>query len=105
MPKIEIMIDGKAYPCRQTMGAMLRFKKETGKEVTEISDSLSDMFAYLYCCTASACKKDGVKFNMTLMDFADSLTPEDLNGWTAAVNNTTDATSVSEEGADGEKKT
>ena len=33
MPKIEIMINGKAYPCRQTMGAMLRFKQETGKSV------------------------------------------------------------------------
>lgn len=105
MPKIEIMIDGKAYPCRQTMGAMLRFKKETGKEVTEISGNLSDMCAYLYCCTASACKKDGVKFDMTLMDFADSLTPEDLNGWTTAVNSTTETTSVSEEDANGEKKT
>ena len=54
MPKIEIMINGKAYPCRQTMGAMLRFKKETGKEVTELGNSLSDMFAYLFCCVASA---------------------------------------------------
>ena len=45
MPKIEIMINGKAYPCRQTMGAMLRFKKETGKEVTELGNSRSDMCA------------------------------------------------------------
>lgn len=88
MVKIEIRIDGKAYPCRQTMGAMLRFKQETGKEVTELGDSLSDMCAYLYCCTVSACKKDGVEFDMTLMDFADSLTPEDLNQWTEAVNGT-----------------
>ena len=76
MSKIEIMINGKAYPCRQTMGAMLRFKKETGKEVTELGNSLSDMCAYLFCCVASACKHDGVKFDMSLMDFADSLTPE-----------------------------
>lgn len=103
MNKIEIIIDGKAYPCRQTMGAMLRFKKETGKEVTEIQGDLSDMCAYLYCCTASACKKDGVKFNMSLMDFADSLTPEDLNQWAAVVNgaSTSDA---SDEGDVDEKK-
>lgn len=104
MPKIEIMIDGKAYPCRQTMGAMLRFKKETGKEVTEISDSLSDMCAYLYCCTASACKKDGIKFSLSLMDFADSITPEDLNDWTAAVNNTAEQIPDSSEGHAREKK-
>ena len=75
MPKIEIMINGKAYPCRQTMGAMLRFKKETGKEVTELGNSLSDMCAYLFCCVASACKHDGVKFDMSLMDFADRMSP------------------------------
>ena len=107
MPKIVIRIDGKAYPCRQTMGAMLRFKKETGKEVTELGNSLSDMCAYLYCCVASACKKDGVKFDMSLMDFADSLTPEDLNQWTEAVNGTADqapADKMDTDGAGDEKK-
>ena len=39
MAKVEVTINGKAYPCRPTMGAMLRFKKETGKEVTEITNS------------------------------------------------------------------
>lgn len=103
MAKIEILINGKAYPCRQTMGAMLRFKKETGKEVTEVGGNLSDMCAYLYCCTASACKHDGVGFDMSLMDFADSLTPEDLNKWTDTVNATADN---APEGTDmeGEKK-
>ena len=44
MAKIEVTINGTAYPCRPTMGAMLRFKKETGKEVTEItSNSLTDL--------------------------------------------------------------
>ena len=48
MAKIEVTINGKVYPCRPTMGAMLRFKKETGKEVTEItSNSFSDLCAYL----------------------------------------------------------
>lgn len=105
MPKIVIRIDGKAYPCRQTMGAMLRFKKETGKEVTEINGSLSDTCAYLYCCTASACKKDGIKFDMSLMDFADSLTPDDLDQWAEAVNDTADQASAEDtDGAEGEKK-
>ena len=88
MPRIDVMINGKAYPCRQTMGAMLRFKKETGKEVTEISDSATDMLTFLYCCTQSACAHDGIKFDLELMDFADSITPEDLNQWTAAINST-----------------
>ena len=65
---------------------MLRFKKETGKEVTEMENgSFSDMCAYLYCCVASACAADKVPFKMSLMDFADSLSPEDMTAWANAV--------------------
>lgn len=85
MAKIEVTINGKAYPCRQTMGAMLRFKQETGKEVTEIDGGLSDMCTFLWCCIASACKADGVDFDMSLMEFADSLTPEQMEAWTDVV--------------------
>lgn len=80
--KDKIVIKGKAYPCRPTMGAMLRFRKETGKEVTEISGgSLTDLCTYLYCCVASASAADGLDFNMSLMDFADALSPEDMSAW------------------------
>lgn len=102
MRKIEIKIDGQEYPCRQTMGAMLRFKQETGKEVTEIGGNLSDICAYLFCCVASACKKDNVPFDMSLMDFADSITPDDLNQWTEVVNGTAEQSPESD--AEGEKK-
>lgn len=84
--KVTVNINGKDYPCRPTMGAMLRFKKETGKEVTELqSGSFSDLCAYLYCCVASACAADKVKFNFTLMEFADALSPEDMTAWAAQV--------------------
>ena len=86
MAKVSVVSNGKAFPCRPTMGAMLRFKKETGKEVTEIENgSFSDMCAYLYCCVASACAADKVPFSMSLMDFADSLSPEDMTAWANAV--------------------
>lgn len=84
------------------MGAMLRFKHETGKEVTEIGGNLSDICAYLFCCVTSACKKDNVPFDMSLMDFADSITPDDLNQWTEVVNGTTEQSPESD--AEGEKK-
>lgn len=81
------MINGKAYPCRQTMGAMLRFKEATGKEVTEIDgNSFSDMCAYLWCCIVSASKADGKPFEMSLMDFADSISPDDLSEWAQGLN-------------------
>jgi len=100
MAKVEITINGKAYPCRATMGAMLRFKRETGKEVTEIKEtSFSDMAIYLWCCITSACKHDGIDFDMSMMDFADSISPEDVIAWSQVANG--DAT----EPVDGEKKT
>jgi hypothetical protein len=85
MAKIEVNINGKAYPCRPTMGAMLRFKNETGREVTDIDGGFSDLCTYLWCCVASACKKDGVEFNLSLMDFADSIDPEDMAAWSKAM--------------------
>lgn len=86
MPKVTVNINGTDYPCRPTMGAMLRFKKETGKEVTELENgSFSDLCAYLYCCVASASSADKVPFNMSLMDFADALSPEDMTAWAKQV--------------------
>ena len=100
MAKVEVIVNGVAYPCRPTMGAMLRFKRETGKEVTEITGDFSDMCAYLWCCVVSACRHDKIDFDYSLMDFADSLTPEDMTAWTNAIA----AESVSKESGDGEKK-
>lgn len=85
MEKITIKIGGKEYPCRQTMGALLRFKRETGKEITETDGSLSEMCVFLWCCVASACKADGVEFGMSLEDFADVLSPEELGAWAEAL--------------------
>ena len=83
--KIEIIINGKAYPCRQTMGAMLRFKHETDREVTEMdAGALSDVCTFLWCCVASACKADGIEFGYTLMDFADAIDPERMQEWADA---------------------
>ena len=96
---VEIVVNGEAYPCRQTMGAMLRFKKETGKEVTEIDgSSFSDLCTYLWCCVASASKHDGKKFGMSLMDFADSISPEDMEAWAASLQE--GKAEASEEGAE-----
>ena len=103
MKKITVTANGKEYPCRPTMGAMLRFKRETGKEVTELKgDSLSDLCVYLFCCVQSACAADGVEFGMELLDFADALSPEDLAAWSAQVQES--ASGDEDGGGDGEKK-
>ena len=48
MKRIEITINGTAYPCSPTMGAMLRFKEQTGREITQIDpSSLNNLYTYL----------------------------------------------------------
>lgn len=82
---LKITVGGVEYPCRATMGAMLRFKRETGREVTEIdAKSVSDLALWLWCCVVSACSADGVTFELSLMEFADLLSPETLRQWTAS---------------------
>lgn len=95
MNKIEI--DGKQYPCRITMGAMLRFKRETGKDASQMDQSdIGDLVTFVWCCIASASKADGVEFGMELMDFADRLDPEALTGF---------VNEMAKAGGDPEKKT
>lgn len=98
MKRIEITVNGTAYPCSPTMGAMLRFKEETGREITEIDpSSFSDLCTYLWRCVASAAKREGKQFDMSLMDFADCLTPDDMTEWSNAI-------SAGDGGAGDEKK-
>lgn len=86
MKLIEVTINGEAYPCSPTMGAMLRFKQQTGKEISEIdTGSFTDLCTYLWCCVASASKREGKDFNMSLMEFADSITRDDMVQWSQSV--------------------
>lgn len=86
MAKIEIKINGEAYPCRPTMGAMLRFKEQTGKEITDLdTNSFTELCTYLWCCIKSACARERKQFDLSLLDFADSIDPDDMNAWAAAM--------------------
>lgn len=79
MKKKHIKINGKEYPCRITMGAMLRFRNETGKDVNSMKDSdITELVIFLWCCIASACAADKVEFGMSLMEFADSIDPDSV---------------------------
>ena len=93
-----ISINGNEYPCRITMGAMMRFKNETGKDVSKMDTTdVTEQVTLLWCCIVSASKADGVEFGIGLMDFADMLDPETLKGFYTSMEE--------EEGADPEKKT
>lgn len=81
-----IKVGGKAYPCYPTMGAMLKFRNLTGKEVSEVGpNDLSLMIALCYCQTACACDAEGVDLTLELEQFANRLSPDSFYAWCAAL--------------------
>lgn len=106
MPNLTLLIDGNPVPCYATMGAALRYKQETGHDITKMDTAdLASATTYLWCCCASACKREGKPFPYTLMDFADSLTMEQLTDLFARVNAAAAEGGEEAGGADGQKKT
>lgn len=92
MKNVEVNINGNAYPCRLTMGAMLLFKQQTGREATTISnDAISDLIIFIWCCIRSASRHDRVDFNLTLEDFADGITPEEAGAIFSVINDEMEA--------------
>ena len=75
----QIKIKGQEYPCRVTMGAMVRFKRESGKDISEVNQTDIDlMLMFVWCCVKSACNSDGVEFDIAFDRFVDMLEPEDF---------------------------
>lgn len=75
-----IELNGKEYPFRITMGAMLRFKRECGKDVSELEQTdIEGLLKFMWCCVKSACSADEVEFGLTFEQFADRIDPGTLN--------------------------
>lgn len=74
--------DGREWPCRMTLGAMRRFKAETGRDVSKMEDA-ADMAVLVWCCVKSACNADGVAMDATLEDFCDRLDVESVEAFAA----------------------
>ena len=81
-----ITINGSALPVRVTMGALLRFKRATGKEAAQIKDDMEDILTFMHCCLSSACKADGVPFSMDVQEMADHLKAEDVTAFAQSIN-------------------
>ena len=63
---VMLPVCGKEYPCRVTMGAMVLFKRATGKSPSRFSeDDVEEMVQFVYCCVKAACKADGVELGWT----------------------------------------
>lgn len=83
--RIEVEVGGSVYPAYMTNGAMLRFKQQTGRDLTDSDGGFCDTFTLLWCCVASACKREGVSFGMSLEEFADATDPADIEEWSASM--------------------
>lgn len=84
MKQLRVEIGGKPLPCRLTMGAMLAFKRERGKDLAQMNGAdIEDALCLMWCCISSACRADGIDFDMDFDDFCDHVTPDDLNAWNA----------------------
>lgn len=64
--------NGQEYPCRVTLGALRRFKLETGREAESLSGA-SDLALFIWCCCQSASNADGIPFDVTQEEFLDGL--------------------------------
>lgn len=81
----KIKIYGKEYPVRITMGAMRRYKRETGQDVSLMGNDIDRLAIFMFCCVASACNADNVPFDMDIDKFADGLGMDDLNGFAESI--------------------
>lgn len=72
--------DGREWPCRMTLGAMRRFKAETGRDVSTMEDS-ADMAVLIWCCVKSACNADDVSMDVSLDVFCDRLDVESVQAF------------------------
>lgn len=75
---------GETFPAEINLGAMLLFKKETGREVTEADYSApSDLITLLWCAASAASEVAEVKMDYTLQQFANRVTADTLKKWSA----------------------
>lgn len=86
MKEMRISVGGRELPCRLTMGAMLLFKRQTGKDLNQIQgEDLEAMLTLLWCCVKSACRAEGVEFDVDFEMFCDMITPDEMALWNKAM--------------------
>ena len=82
MKKTKIKVGDKEFPCRVTMGAIVRFKNESGKDVSKLEKTnISELVLFVYCCVKSACNADKVEFDYDFESFADLMEPDAANSF------------------------
>lgn len=77
-----IEIEGREYPVRMVMGALLMYKRQTGDDASAMDpDDVEALLTLFYCCVACACKAEGVEWPYTFEEFCNVITPQDVAAW------------------------
>ena len=65
-----VKIKGKEYPIETTMWALLQFKRDKGKALSDLTDDdEEDMVYYTWLCVKGACMRAGMDFDMSFEDY------------------------------------
>jgi hypothetical protein len=65
-----VKVKGKEYPIKPTMWALLQFKRDKGRDVSELKDTdLEDMLYYTWLCIKGACVQSNIVFDMSFEDY------------------------------------
>ncbi len=82
------LYEGRKFPTRMTMGALVMFKDMTGSDISKGMENM-DLVTFtmlLYSCIKSACRADGIEFSPTFEEFCDRVTTADIMAWVASAN-------------------
>jgi hypothetical protein len=80
-----IKIKNKEYPIRPTMWALITFKREKGKMLTDLTDGdLEDLMYYSYLCVKGACRQDDVDFTFTFEEYLEQVEGDPTDSLLAA---------------------
>lgn len=76
-----ITIKGKSYPFYMTMGALLIYKRMTGKEMSKVENpNIEDTMEIIYSIVKAASQANDIEFPYNdVVDFSCQLTPEQLS--------------------------
>ena len=86
-----VTVGGRELPCRLTMGAMLLYKRNMQKDVSQMSGGyIEELLMFMWCCVKCACKADGVDFEPAFEAFCGQVSHDDLPAWTAAMAQTSE---------------
>lgn len=77
--------DGRELPARMAMGALRRFRQQTGEDFLKIQadgEVTAEMLGVLlWACITTQCKVEGVEFGVSCDDFLDRVSPDEVSAW------------------------